>query len=167
MADLPQADAFHLRAAEGWLELGLPVDAFAEIKEIPESRRQHPAVLTVLWRLHSHSQHWRKCVEIADELVQVEPKDPSGWIHRSYALHELKRTKEAADLLEPALVRFPNEELIPYNLACYACQLGKLNEAKALLVLAFRRGNAKEIKQRALEDSDLAPLREYLSKLEE
>jgi Flp pilus assembly protein TadD len=165
MSDLLREDAMRLRAAEGWLELGLPDEALSEIDEISESHRHHPLALAVQWRLHSHAGRWRKCVELADELVQVEPSDVFGWIHRSYALHELKRTQEAADLLQPAIGLFPKEELIPYNLACYACQLGRLDEAKAFLEVAFKRGKRSEILERALEDTDLERLREYISGL--
>lgn len=159
------AEAMQLRAAEGWLELGLPCEALKELESIPVERRDQPLALMLLWRIHSMARRWRDCVEIADELVQRDPKNIFGWIHRSYALHELKRTQEASDLLEPALLQFPDDELVAYNLACYACQLGREREAKALLVLAFRRGDAKEIKQRALEDSDLAPMRDYIASL--
>jgi hypothetical protein len=48
--------------------------------------------------------------------------------------------------------------LIPYNLACYAAQLGDLVAAGDWLAQAFKLGNAKEIKLQALEDPDLAPL---------
>ena len=44
-------------------------------------------------------------------------------------MHELKRTKEAQDVLVPVLDKFPDEYLIQYNLACYCCQLGELKEA--------------------------------------
>ena len=48
------------------------------------------------------------------------PDEPVGWIHRSYVLHEQKRTREAWDLLLPAAKKFPEDFTIPYNLACYA-----------------------------------------------
>jgi predicted Zn-dependent protease len=155
----------HLLAAEGWLELGLPDEALKELEQVSPVRREEPPALMLLWRIHSAAGRWRECVEVADELVQREPANIFGWIHRSYALHELKRTQEAADLLEPALVKFPDDELVTYNLACYACQLEKVNEAKALLILAFRRGDAKEIRKRALNDPDLAPMQDYIAGL--
>jgi tetratricopeptide (TPR) repeat protein len=165
MKDLQREDAMHLRAAEGWLELGLMDEALAEVEQISESTQHHPLALILLWRVYSQAGKWRKCVEVADELVQREPGNSFGWIHRSYALHELKRTQEAASLLEPAIGLFSDEELIPYNLACYACQLGKLSEAKAFLEVAFKRGKRAEIKERALEDADLFPLRDYIRDL--
>ena len=79
-------------------------------------------------------------------------------IPASLALHELKRTQEAFDVLSPVAVKFPTDPTIPYNLACYTCQLGDLVAARDWLAQAFRLGNAMEIKGRATEDPDLAPL---------
>ena len=70
----------------------------------------------------------------------------------------MKRTEEAWNALLPVATSFPSDPTIPYNLACYAAQLGRLPEARDWLAQAFRLGNAKELKLRALEDPDLAPL---------
>jgi hypothetical protein len=37
--------------------------------------------------------------------------------------------------------RFPEEWLMGYNLACYACQLGNRDEARHWLELAYKRGH--------------------------
>ena len=87
------------------------------------------------------------------------PKVHRVGIHRSFALHELKRTQEACDLLVPAAALFPKEWLIRYNLACYSCQLGDLEEAGKWLSIAFSLGDAKHVKLMALNDPDLKPLR--------
>ena len=155
----------HIRAAEGWLELGLANEALAEVDGLPESRGNHPLTLTTRWRIYSETGQWAKAVEAAAVLVDVAPENEIGWIHRSYALHELRRTSEAAALLRPAVEKFPNEEVIPYNLACYASQLGRLDESREWFDLALKRGPRKEIKRRALSDPDLVPLREYIAKL--
>lgn len=42
---LNHADSFHLRAAEGWFELGDLVSANNELDEISAEERAHPAVL--------------------------------------------------------------------------------------------------------------------------
>jgi predicted Zn-dependent protease len=154
-----------IRAAEGWLELGLPAEAHAEIDALSPSQRKHPLSLNCRWRIYSESGEWAKAADTASELVVAAPENESGWIHRSYALHELRRTREAAALLRPAVEKFPNEEVIPYNLACYASQLGQLKEAREWLDLAFKRGDRKEIKKRALADPDLLPLRDYIAQL--
>ena len=55
--------------------------------------------------------------------------------------------------------------MIAFNLACYACQLGRLEEAHAWLRKAMDFGDEKEIKLRALDDPDLEPLWANIGKL--
>jgi hypothetical protein len=64
---------------------------------------------------------------------------------------------QAADKLEAAADLFPSVWNIPYNLACYACQLGKHEEAWEWLEDTFDLGNSKTVKLMALEDPDLEP----------
>jgi hypothetical protein len=47
---------------------------------------------------------------------------------------------------------------ISYNLACYTCQLGRLDEARQWFHRALTLGDEKAIKLEALDDPDLAPL---------
>jgi Flp pilus assembly protein TadD len=91
-------------------------------------------------------------------LVQLSPDRPSGWVRRSFALHGLKRTQQAFDLLLPAVKKFPEIPTIPYNLACYCAQLGKLEEARRWLLQSYELGNARMLKSAARYDPDLAPL---------
>jgi predicted Zn-dependent protease len=87
-------------------------------------------------------------------------------VHRSFALHELRRTREAYDQLLAAAGRFPKEMIIPYNLACYTCQLGDLAAARRWLERALALGGNPRQKllrlESALEDTDLQPLWEEL-----
>lgn len=124
---LPLPDAHHLQAAEGWLELGDPVSANDELEKITTSLRSHPDVLAVRWQIYAHAKKWELCVDIAEVIIKLAPKESFGWIHRSFALHELKRTREAFDTLLPAAERFKRSWTIPYNLACYCVQLGRLD----------------------------------------
>ena len=39
--------------------------------------------------------------------------------------------------------RFPEEWLIPYNVACYLCQMERLDEAQAMLALARAKGGER------------------------
>src|SRR5471032_1248468 len=55
-----------------------------------------------------------------------------------------------------AAERHPAAAVIQYNLACYSCQLGDLEEAKARLKLAFEL-DAK-LRLDAMDDVDLEPL---------
>lgn len=156
---LEPPDSIHLKAAEGWLELGNHIEANEELEQIAPLLRAHPDVLEVRWQIYAKEKKWRPCVDIATAITRLAPGRPVGWIHRSYALHELKRTQEAWDNLLQVADRFPNELLIRYNLACYASRLGKLSEAKAWLHKAFEvSGDPARVKLMALDDEDLQPL---------
>jgi len=54
--------------------------------------------------------------------------------------------------------RLPPSATPRYNLACYECQLGRLEQAKQWLQEAFELGDAQPMKLAALDDPDLGPL---------
>jgi Flp pilus assembly protein TadD len=66
----------------------------------------------------------------------------------------MKRTQEAYDELKPALDTFKKEQLVWYNMACYACVLGDKEEARELLSKAIELGG-DAVKTQALNDPDL------------
>ena len=158
MNQIEPPDIFYLSAAVGWLELGNKNEARDELHKISAEVRHHPDVLELEWTLASDAKDWEGCVEIGEVMVQTTPERAFGWVHRSYALHELGRTQEAWDALIPAAPRFPKEFLVPYNLACYAARLDNLDDARFWLSKAIIIAGLPKIKAMALQDSDLQPL---------
>jgi tetratricopeptide (TPR) repeat protein len=158
MKELEFHDRRHLEAAEGWLGLGNQIEAFEELEQISPQLRVHPDVLELRWQIYAKDNKWEACVNIARAIAKLAPSHPNGWIHLAYSLHELKRTKEAKDVLIPIVDEFPKEDFMRYNLACYACQLGNLKEAGQWLEKAFAIGDSKQLKLMALNDPDLEPL---------
>ncbi len=55
-------------------------------------------------------------------------------------------------------ILFPDDPIRRYNLACYECQLGRLEQAKNWLGKAFELGDGRKLKLMALDDPDLEPL---------
>jgi tetratricopeptide (TPR) repeat protein len=161
---LAPPDTLHILAAQGWLELGDHIEANEELENITPELRAHPAVLAVRWEIYAAAKKWEATLEIAAALILLDPDDPLGWVHRSYALHELKRTAEARDNLLRVVDRFPASATMRYNLACYECQLGRLEQARDWLAKAFKLGNAKKMKLAALDDPDLEPLWKEIGK---
>ena len=106
------------------------------------------------WLIYQKVENWELCENIASALVKLAPERTTGWIHRSFALHEMKRTQEAYDELKPALDTFKKEQLVWYNMACYACVLGDKEEARGLLGKAIELGG-DAVKVQALNDPDL------------
>jgi tetratricopeptide (TPR) repeat protein len=158
MKPLELLDQRHLAAAEGWFELGNHLEANEELEQITAENRSHPAVLEMRWQIFAKAKKWDAALDIASALIQLVPKYALGWVHRSYCLHEMKRTKEARDNLVRVVEKFPKDPIMRYNLACYECQLGRLQQAKKWLEKAFALGDSKKIKLIALEDPDLEPL---------
>ena len=151
-------DQHRLQAAEGWLDLGDWQSANDELENIDPELRAHPDVLKIRFHICSAAKNWELALVVAEALVKYLPDDVEPWIHRSFALHEMKRTGEAQEQLLPAQEKFPAEWIVRYNLACYACQLGQREEARQLLQRAVELGDPTKVKLMALDDPDLAPL---------
>ena len=160
MQSLGPPDTHFLSAAVGWWELGNVTEAKAELDRIAPLLRDHPDVLEVRWLIHAQDKNWEEGFTVAEKLVEVAPERSSGWLHRAYALRRVRRggLQAASDVLLPAFERFPEEPIIPYNLACYACQLGRLEQARQWLQRAVKVAGKERIKFMALNDDDLALL---------
>jgi tetratricopeptide (TPR) repeat protein len=130
MKPLPHPDNKHLEAAEGWLGLGDHLSASEELEHISPAFMAHRRVLGVRLQISSMAKNWEACIDLASTLLTLAPDNEWAWIKRSYALHELKRTQEAHDLLLPIEPKSPKNWVIPYNLACYAARLNRLEEAE-------------------------------------
>ncbi len=77
-------------------------------------------------------------------------------LEMEWSVHALLQSWE---VLRPAYEKFPSEEVIAYNLACYAAQMGRLKEAWDWLERAGKAaGSLEVIKKRALADNDLEGL---------
>ena len=139
--------------------MGNHVEATAELEKVTPELQMHPDMLMVRWQIQAAEKNWQAALETASDLTHVVPEHPFGWVHRSFCLHELKRTAEARDNLLPVVEAFPHEALMRYNLACYECQLGCLQQAKEWLQKAFETSRElTQLRLMALEDPDLEPL---------
>lgn len=165
MKPLKHPDNLHLRGAQGWLELGDHQEALRELTKIRPAFHRHPDVLEVRWLVFARAHEWRRCVDIANSLIMAVPGRVSGWLHLSYALHELKLTQDAYENLSGVAKNFPHEMVIRYNLACYCCQLGRRTESLDWLRQAMSMGDAKQVMAMAVDDPDLATLVEEIRKL--
>jgi tetratricopeptide (TPR) repeat protein len=158
MKELGPPDTFYLSAAQGWLGLGNPAEARAEFSALSPRAREHPDSLEVDWQLNSLDENWDECLRLAEKILQRAPERAFGWIHAAYALHELKQTEAAYDLLKKVTDQFPECWLVHYNMACYCCTLGYLSEALDRIRAALKHGDVRQLKELALADADLEPL---------
>jgi predicted Zn-dependent protease len=149
-----------LLAAQGYLELGMVEEALSELASVPASENRD-ADLTEL-RLHilMHGKRWDEALVAAEELLRISPQAVPGYIHGAFALHELRRTAEARDLLlkGPPLLR--QDPTFHYNIGCYEAVLG--NRESALQSLRESFALDETYRDFAHRDPDLEAIRDAL-----
>ena len=146
-----------VQAAQGYLELGMPEDAWDELESLPEPDRNEVEVLQVGVVALLRLERWDTALRLGRKLCTLEPESPSGFIHTAFCLHELGRTAEAQQLLLEGPDSLRKEATYYYNLGCYATQLGNLEEAEELLARAFLM--EPMLRELAETDPDLERLR--------
>ena len=159
MRALESPDLHRLSFATGWMELGALHEARDELARLTVEATKHPDVMEAYWVLAASEGDWKTALSWAEKLLESDSKRASGWLHRSYALRRVPggSLSAARESLLPAVTRFPGEPTIPYNLACYACQLGQIEEARQWLLSARKVGDSETIKRMTLADEDLKP----------
>jgi uncharacterized protein HemY len=161
---LEPPDSFHLNGAIGWLGLGNNLEANEELENISPQLRVHPDVLEIRWQILAADKQWVACEHIARTLTELAPSRPVGWIHLAYSLRRSRNDglQSAWETLLTVAEKFPNEVSIPFNLACYACQLNRLDGARDWIKKAFDIGKKTkcydQIRLMALGENDLEPL---------
>ena len=160
MAEIEPPDLHYFSATSGWLELGNVAEAEVEFAKISRELREHPDVLELEWAINVARRNWSAGLETAQKLLHVDPNRASGWLHLAYAWRRVNGggLLAAWEALLPAATKFPDEPTVPFNLACYACQMGKLEEARVWLRRAMRSGGTEHVKNMALADPDLKPM---------
>jgi tetratricopeptide (TPR) repeat protein len=169
MKALEPPDSHYLQAACGWLGLGDVAEAEAELAQISPSLRRHPEVLQVRWQLHARREEWPVCLDLAKSLTQIAPERRFGWIHLAFSLHRLSRTREALEILLYALDMFEPNATMAFYLSRCCCRLGRMFEGRTWLEKAFalvqQADERRRLKEQAIAEPDLAPLRAEIEKL--
>lgn len=155
---LPRAAQIQVDAAEGWLMLKNPSAAAEELETIESAYYYHPRVLAVRWQIYAACRWWEAAWIVSTALCEIAPDYAPGWISQANALRYYKDLRSAKKLLLSVVDKFPEEAVIPYNLACYTCQLGQLSEACRWLLKAFEAEKTVQLKLMALCDPDLKSL---------
>jgi len=146
-----------LSYASGYLELGMKKQALEALVEILEPDRQASAVLTLGLAVRIEQGEWKKAVELAAELARRQPQVAQHWIQWAYATRRAVAIEAARAILMEGLSRHPTEGMFHFNLACYAAQLGQLDDAREYLETAY--GLHEGFRTLAETDEDLKPLR--------
>jgi thioredoxin-like negative regulator of GroEL len=129
---LEQPDRQHWQAATGYVELGMFLEADAELDKIDPFNRAAPEVLALRIAIYRGLEKWELMQEIARRLAEFQPDDIQWTMSLAYATRRANSIEAAKEVLLSAEPRFPKEAAIRYNLACYFCQTGDIPSAKKL-----------------------------------
>ncbi len=149
-----------LKAASGYAMLGMFEDALTEIDQMDELQKGLPDTVETLHHVYSLQKNWKDAAACARKLIEFHPEQPQWWISWAYSIRRAENIQNAYEILSLALEKFPGQALIHYNLACYECQMGKEQEAIALLQQAF--AIKPQYLKMAEEDPDLANIKDRL-----
>lgn len=140
-------------AAQGYVELGMFLDANAELEGIDAESRHLPEVLAIRLEVYRGLQKWELMQTVAKRLLAHEPDNVQWIVSSAYATRRAESIEGAKVILLEAVERKPQVAILHYNLACYECQLGDVEVAKARLQHAFKLDPS--LRMKALEDPDL------------
>ena len=153
---LEPPDQQYWQAAVGYAELGMFQDANDQLEKIDPFNRAAPEVLAVRLVIYRGLKKWELMQQVAKRLKEFEPDNVEWTISLAYATRRAFSIEVAMEILVDAEAKFPREAGIPYNLACYHCQLGEMETAKRYLKKAFEID--LNWRKAALDDEDLKPL---------
>jgi len=156
MMPLEPENQKHLEAAQGYVELGMFMDANEELENIDPEVRHLAEILVVRLEIHRALQKWELMQAVAKKLAEYDPDDVQWWVSWAYATRRAESIDAARHILALAIDIHPRKAILHYNLACYECQLGDITAAKKHLDKTFRLDPKYRIF--ALDDDDLMPM---------
>lgn len=143
-------------AADGYLYLGLPEEALAELEAIDLEFLHDLPVLRARIRVLLHLKRWENARNLAEVGNEVYPDENEFVVQRAFALHQMQKGGEAVQVLLNAPEWIRRTGILHYNLACYEAQLGDLSTARQCIRAAIEI-NAS-FKKNARKDPDLQRL---------
>lgn len=159
---LPREEAIILEWAAEYLSTGNSQAATSKLEKVSPVFRNHPDVLEMQYKIFQQEKRWRAALDTARKYSQTAPDKINGWIAQAACLHEMEMTEPALDTLIPLVTMFPNEHLVPYDIARYSARLGRLEEAHQWLNRAFTIGGKAKVLKKVMGEPDLEPLRHHL-----
>jgi tetratricopeptide (TPR) repeat protein len=127
----------HLNAAQGFLSLGMFMDADAALDDIDPFCRHLPEVLAVRVKIYQALQRWELMEVVAKRMVEYIPEDAGWWVLWAQATSHSQSVDAARLIMVNALEHHEDDAGVHFNLACYECGLGNMERTKECLKTCF------------------------------
>ncbi len=139
-------------------------DAALALEEIESPDKARNEVRDAQLNLYMAARKWEMAAAVAGEMAKLEPENARWWINLAYSVRRIEGIEKAEAILLRAREIHPESAIIAFNLACYACVSGRIDEAKLRLRIAVNLD--KDILKLAVDDEDLGTLRGWIDGLE-
>ena len=146
-----------LRAATGWLELGMPEDALEELAGLPIEVQSELRVMELRLSAQMALEDWNSASRTALGLCDLAKDEPNFYVNAAFCLHEAGRTAEACDCLSKGPEILQEMPVFHYNMACYLWTLGDKGKAEKHLDIAV--GMDETFRDAARTDKDLVGMK--------
>ncbi len=146
-----------LRAASGWLELGLADEALYELQALPTEVQLLRGPLELKLAAQMERGEWNMASETARLLCLKADDVPEFFLRAAYCLHETGDTLAACNQLLRGPKTLFEMAVFHYNLACYLWTLGEGTRAQSHLKQAIEMDES--YLESAREDRDLAGIK--------
>lgn len=146
----------HIVATQGYLELGMGQRAWDELEFIEAADRVRFEVLAMRLTVLQHIEKWEMGAEVGRGAVQRYPEQGALYLLGSYHIRRAEDLETAFDFLTAGKPYLEREACFWFNMGCYHCQLGRLDEARQCVNKAVKLD--RKYQMMVLEDEDLEPL---------
>jgi hypothetical protein len=143
-----------LKAATGWLELGIADEALNELEMLPTDARTQREALELKLAAQMVIQSWNSASDTARLLCLKAADEPVFFLRAAFCLHETGDTLAACNWLLRGPKTLFDMAIFHYNLACYLWTLGEANRARSHLKQAITMDES--FLEAARDDRDLA-----------
>ncbi len=143
-----------LRAASGWLELGLADEALYELQALPLEVQMLRGPLELKLVAQMEREQWNAASETGRLLCLKAEEVPEFFLRAAYCLHETGDTLAACNQLLRGPKALFDMAVFHYNLACYLWTLGEGPRARSHLKQAIDLDET--FLESAKDDRDLA-----------
>ena len=145
-----------MEAAHGYHELGMHIDAWTALDDLPAEDKAHPLVMLLRLDILLGMDRWDDAVALGTGACRQWPVLDGFFLKTATALIELEDHQKAKLLLLAGPESLQQKSLYWYDLACCQCRIGDIEEAKKSIVECFERD--KTLRSKALDDYDLRAL---------
>ncbi len=157
-------DSLILEWARECLKSGRSLEAGMKLERISPELRKHPEVLKLRYEIYKQEKRWHAALDAAQDYSEKVPSDVTGWLGQAVCLHEMKLSQRALNMLLKVVDRFPDNAMIPFYIALFTTELGRLEQARKWLFQALEIGDKPKLITHALNEPDMETLMHFLGR---